>query len=555
MAPSKELVYRFHKELNQPFNNPRELIIKALRLLCGYLKLDGACLFSADRTGSLLSLELAWRNGTCSEEEEYIAIREESEERCLLEAGRPFCSSARGIHGLFMPFRRAAAAGAACGSAMAKASCSAAFSPPAVLKADSDTAPSAQGADSYFPGSEAAGAGPEAAGNKAGCGVIRLERGCAAPVGSPGRGRPFSASEKKLAAELIGELAQNLHQTELAQTGREQIRRMTAVTELTGIFASSLRVEDGLRLILQGIQQHFGFDRVRLYLVDKQANKLKGEMSADMRGQVRSLSYEEIPLEPGAHRFADILLGRDSENFMNRYRDSVLYLPLTVQGVPTGLLIVDNLLSQQAMVADDLLLLKSFAGQIALAVDNARLFDEVQELSLYDELTRLPLRRYFIQRLQEETYRAERFKQPMALIWMDVDYFKEVNDTYGHQIGDKVLREVSRVVLGNLRKIDFPCRYGGDEILILLPQSKADDAKRTAVRLRDEVREIRVPVPFAKIGEVRASISQGIAVFPDDASSMEDFLQKADEALYWVKSNGKGEVAVYSEVPELNHPK
>ncbi|HBW22948.1 MAG TPA: hypothetical protein DEF68_06165, partial [Elusimicrobia bacterium] len=118
-------------------------------------------------------------------------------------------------------------------------------------------------------------------------------------------------------------------------------------------------------------------------------------------------------------------------------KDCVLYMPLVVQGTTIGLLIVDNLLSQQKIEPGELAMLKSFAGQIGLALDNVRLFDKVEELSLYDELTKLPLRRYFNQRFQEEFYRAERFKQPLAVIWGDVDYFKEVNDTYGHQIGDK----------------------------------------------------------------------------------------------------------------------
>lgn len=359
---------------------------------------------------------------------------------------------------------------------------------------------------------------------------------------------PFSEAGRELAKGLADELGQNLYHADINQRNKEQLKRANALTELTAVFASSMRVRDGLRLILQGIQRYFGFDRVRLYLADLQAQKLTGELSADIRGQARSLSHEVIPLQPGAHRFADIILGTGGETRGDRFMESVVYLPLTVQGNPTGLLIVDNLLSQQPVLSEDLITLKSFAGQIALAVDNARLFDRVQELSLYDELTRLPVRRYFMERFQEETYRAERFGQALALIWIDVDYFKEVNDTYGHQIGDQVLKEAGRVILRNLRKIDFPCRYGGDEILILLPQARPEEAKAIAARLSREMGEIRVPVPFSKVSELRVGISQGIAVFPGDAASMDELLQKADEALYWVKSHGRGGIALYGEV-------
>ncbi|NLO91571.1 MAG: GGDEF domain-containing protein, partial [Elusimicrobia bacterium] len=188
------------------------------------------------------------------------------------------------------------------------------------------------------------------------------------------------------------------------------------------------------------------------------------------------------------------------------------------------------------------------AGQIALAVDNAMLFERVQELSQYDELTKLPVRRYFMERLQEEVYRAERFGQPVSLIWMDLDHFKEINDTYGHQTGDVVLKEVSRMIMSNLRKIDMPCRYGGDEIVIMLPQSRLDEAKAIAMRLSREASEIRVPGAMAGGADLRVSVSQGVATIPGDASSLDELMKHADEALYWVKTNGRGGGAVYGEV-------
>ncbi len=373
-------------------------------------------------------------------------------------------------------------------------------------------------------------------------GLVRLERGP--------RKRRFGAAETVKADAFLKSFLRDYYKAEFFSLYRKYDKNVTAITELTEVFATALRVRDSFRHILSGIQTYFGFDRVRLYLIDEKNRKLKGELSADIRGQIKSIAYEEIPLEPGAHRFADIVLGRSSGAFMERYKDCVLYMPLSVQGVTIGLLIVDNLLSQQRIEPQELAMLKSFGGQIALAVDNARLFDKVEELSLYDELTKLPLRRYFNQRFQEEFYRAERFKQPLALVWADVDYFKEVNDTYGHQIGDKVLKEAGRVILSNLRKIDFPCRYGGDEIIILLPQATGEESRRLAQRLSQELNELRIPVPFSKAKELRVTLSIGISTFPNDASTMDALLEKADDALYWVKSHGRNGIALYSDVAE-----
>jgi diguanylate cyclase (GGDEF)-like protein len=373
-------------------------------------------------------------------------------------------------------------------------------------------------------------------------GLFRLERSL--------RRRAFTKAEAVKADAFLRSFLRDYYKAEFFSLNRKYEKNVSAITELTEVFATALRVRDSFKHILSGIQTYFGFDRVRLYLIDEGNRKLKGELSADIRGQIKSISYEEIPLEPGAHRFADIVLGRSSGAFMERYKDCVLYMPLAVQGVTIGLLIVDNLLSQQRIEPQELAMLKSFGGQIALAVDNARLFDKVEELSLYDELTKLPLRRYFNQRFQEEFYRAERFKQPLAVVWADIDFFKEVNDTYGHQIGDKVLREAGRVILSNLRKIDFPCRYGGDEIIILLPQATGEEARRLAQRLSSELSELRIPVPFSKTRELRVTLSIGVSTFPADASTMDALLEKADDALYWVKSHGRGNIALYSEVAD-----
>ncbi|MFA5162403.1 MAG: sensor domain-containing diguanylate cyclase [Elusimicrobiales bacterium] len=492
-----EVLYKYHKELNRPFADSRQMLARALELMAVNLKLDQACFFSWEPEESLLSLRLVWSGSDAMDLEEDIAAASDSPLRAALESG-VICDSAQlDYPAIYIPLR--------------------------------------------WPGAGRSPAGRQPLADTARLGALRMER--------LSKSRPFTERERELARGLADELEQNLAHIELDQFTREQLGRASALNELTAVFASSLRMEDGMRLILQGIQKYFGFDRVRLYLVNQAERKLKGELSADARGQVRSLAHEQIPLQPGVHRFADIVLGSVSgDTVADKYRDSVVYLPLTVQGKSEGLLIVDNLLSQQPIMQEDMLSLSSFAGQIALAVDNAVLFDRVQELSQYDELTKLPVRRYFTERFHEEMYRAERFNQPLALIWMDVDFFKEINDSYGHQAGDVALREIGRVILSNLRKIDFPCRYGGDEILVLLPQSKAEEASAIAARLSREIGDIKIPAPFSKTEPLKISVSQGIAAYPGDARTADELLARADEALYWSKTHGRGRIAFYGEV-------
>ncbi|MBI4345335.1 MAG: diguanylate cyclase [Elusimicrobia bacterium] len=497
---SKEALYRFHRALNRPFASEEDLIAAALAEIGGLLPSDRLSCFLRHPRDLVLEHKLSLREGMRQELEEEIHLIESSPIAQLLE-GRRQQLAYRSPHPiLYVPL-----------------------------------------AAPLEPGEAARG-------------VLRLERL------RDGRraARAFSAGERAAAAALATELAQSLHQTAVAHRSREQLKRLEALTELTAIFASSLRVGDGLRLILQGIQQHFALDRVRLYLVERsqedsgpgqpsQAKQLRGELSVDMKGQVRSLGNEVMPLVLGAHRFVDLVLGGAKDPLLERYLETVLHIPLTVQAVSIGLLVVDNLTSQEAIPGEDVGLLRSFAGQIALAVDNARLFDEVQALSLYDGLTGLPVRRYFNQRFQEEIYRAQRFGQPLSVALIDIDYYKHVNDTYGHQVGDQVLREVGRVILANLRKIDFPCRYGGDEILILLPQSKEDDARTIMERLAQQIREVRIPVPFSTAREVSVTLSIGLASYPEDGRTTDELVQRADEALYWVKSHGKNAVASHAD--------
>ena len=379
--------------------------------------------------------------------------------------------------------------------------------------------------------------GPEGAG-PVGAGLLRLERSA--------RGRAFTQGERALACRLAAELGNGLFRMRQDLASLRQLKRLQMLTELSAVFASSLQMESGIKLILQGIVRHFGFDRARLYLVHNDA--LRGELSVDFRGRVVSLRSDEIPLGSSEHRFARALRGEGPDAHMKSYEERLLHLPLMVQGQKTGLLIVDNLLSQQGIETEDIGILESFAGQIALAVYNTSLFKQVESLSLHDCLTGLPLRRYFETRIQQELYRVERSGEPLAVAMIDVDYFKGVNDTYGHQIGDQVLRTVGGVIMRKLRKFDFPARYGGDEIVVFLPQAGPEEANSIMVRLLADIRAIKVPVDFSKDKEIGVTASIGIAVYPHDARTLEALLQRADEALYWVKSHGRDGVASFKQL-------
>ena len=210
----------------------------------------------------------------------------------------------------------------------------------------------------------------------------------------------------------------------------------------------------------------------------------------------------------------------------------------------------DNVLSRTPIKPEEILSLQQFSSQIALAIDNARLFEKVQELSNYDDLTGLALRRFFKENLAQEIYRSKRFNLVLSIILLDIDHFKTINDTCGHLLGDEALKSVSKVIRESLRQTDMPCRYGGDEIIIMLPRTSGEEAKHIADRLLKRIKEIKLPENLTDGKEINLSISQGIAVFPNDSDDQNELINKADEALYYVKEGGRGFFALYNEVKD-----
>ncbi len=180
------------------------------------------------------------------------------------------------------------------------------------------------------------------------------------------------------------------------------------------------------------------------------------------------------------------------------------------------------------------------AAQASIAIENERLHRTVKRQAITDELTQLANRRRFTETLAVEVRRAERFGDPLALVLADLDDFKLINDQYGHQAGDEVLRRFSDVLRENVRDFDLPVRYGGEEFAVLLPETGLDGAEQLARRLQNALLRLRLPEIGGDKPPVTASF--GVAAFPA-ARSAEELLSAADGALYRAKAAGKNRVA------------
>lgn len=173
----------------------------------------------------------------------------------------------------------------------------------------------------------------------------------------------------------------------------------------------------------------------------------------------------------------------------------------------------------------------------------ARDFEYQYKLATIDGLTELYNHRYFQDTLRKQIDIARRYNQAFSLIIIDIDFFKKFNDTYGHQAGDAVLRQVAKILKNNSRATDYVCRYGGEEMTIILPNTSAEDALFNANRICKAVAD--TPFHLTPVDKVNVTISLGVSTFPDNAQTPQDLIEWADKGLYYAKEHGRNQVGRY----------
>ena len=195
----------------------------------------------------------------------------------------------------------------------------------------------------------------------------------------------------------------------------------------------------------------------------------------------------------------------------------------------------------KTLTESDLPVLSTFAKQVASALERARLFQEVQDLALTDPLTGLPNRRSLFELGKIEFARSHRTKRPFCCMLLDVDHFKQINDTYGHQVGDQVLREFSQCSKRSIREVDLIGRYGGEELLIFLPETDRDTALHIAERLRAAVENMVIKISDQVL---HVTVSIGISIRDHNTLELETLIARADQAMYIAKHRGRNRVAI-----------
>ncbi|HUQ32521.1 MAG TPA: sensor domain-containing diguanylate cyclase [Pyrinomonadaceae bacterium] len=347
--------------------------------------------------------------------------------------------------------------------------------------------------------------------------------------------------------------------TKLARLLQEQAGREIAVNRIATAIRNSLEIDSVLQTTVTEVGRALNAQHCAL--------RIEGEpgkaplTNCYFRDGAGSDDAEEAELLADLDAYNVRLAGRYKNYVLDGRGDSdansnnvhpLAAVPLIYQKRFMGVLLVRSDDSTRTWQENEILLLRTVADQVTVAVSHARLFSQMQQQALTDGLTGCFNRRSFEMQLERDLHMATRMRLPLSLILLDLDNFKRVNDTFGHEAGDVALRLLADGLRDELRSVDTAARYGGEEFAVILPQAGVDGAMIVAERLRRRIELMEVP----GVGHVTASL--GIATFPQHASSRDTLVLAADRALYNAKNSGRNCVCVppedSTEVPEDEAP-
>jgi len=343
---------------------------------------------------------------------------------------------------------------------------------------------------------------------------------------------------------------------ELLRELRRAVEGLKAFNDVGRSLTSTLDAREVLAIILQKVGETLRPAAWALLLADERKGDLEihvavGEGAERLAGQ-RALPGEGIAgwvAEAGQPVLLDD--ARTDARFSGRVDPappggprSFMAAPLRTMGRTLGVLALAAR-ADEPFAADDLRTLGGLADYAAIALSNARNFERVRELTLLDDHTGLYNARHLHRALEAEVQRASRFGRSLSLVFFDLDHFKRVNDAHGHQAGSALLRELGDVLRTSVRAMDVPIRYGGDEFVVILPETGRDQARLVAERLRAAVAGA---VFLRDRGlAVRITASFGIATSPEDGATAEDLLRASDRAMYRAKDGGRDGIVAAPE--------
>jgi diguanylate cyclase (GGDEF)-like protein len=338
-----------------------------------------------------------------------------------------------------------------------------------------------------------------------------------------------------------------------ATSAQREAGEVAVFQELGKALTSSLQLDQVLRTIMEKIDEFLRPENWSLLLLDEEKQELYFELAVGKASQALKdvrvkmgqgiagwvAQHGEAVLVPDTSKDTRFFGKVDEKTKMET--QSIVAVPVRFRDTCLGVIELINCLGPDGFDQRDLKLLEALADFAAIALENARHVKRIHELTITDDCTTLYNARHMGVILDTEIYRSQRYNYEFSLVFIDLDHFKQVNDTHGHLMGSRLLAEIGNAMKSHCRLIDFAFRYGGDEFVILLPQTSKENALNVARRLHQLIRDSVWLSPEGL--NVRLTSSVGVASYPIDSRSKEGLLHLADEAMYLVKNTNRDSVA------------
>jgi len=332
-----------------------------------------------------------------------------------------------------------------------------------------------------------------------------------------------------------------------------QNQELTIFHDVAKALTSSLDLDSILQTIMEKMAEYFRPDTWSLLMVDDERDELYfaiavGSASEALKN-VRLKVGEGIAGHVAKHGerlvvpdvMTDPRFAKRIDEMTKWETHSIVCFPVRSRLRVLGVIQLVNV-DMNHFGDQEIFFLQSLCDYAAIAIENARAVEKIQELTITDDCTGLYNARHLYKTLETEVYRSSRFGYEFTVLFIDLDHFKQVNDTNGHLVGSKLLAEIGYLIKAQLRLIDYAFRYGGDEFVVLLPQTGKDSALVVARRLRDSLRTSMFCKEEGLNLNVRASM--GVATYPHDAKTPHDIIRQADEMMYLVKNTSRDNIGI-----------
>ncbi len=359
-----------------------------------------------------------------------------------------------------------------------------------------------------------------------------------------------SKDEMGLLGEGFNKMASSLEETRKQLDKR--LLEIYALYNVSKTLNTSFETEQLLNCLIEDISKNMDIDRMMVLLPNKEFTEL---IVASYTGFTKDeIKYLKPSLHEGVYSLvATEGISRIIENvdedatiiekdILRPEIGSLIAVPFLRRGQVLGLICAFRDRPKRFSFSD-LKLFNSVAEHLAVAIENARLFEKTKEMAITDGLTHLYNKRYMLDALEAEVNRAARYRHELSFLIMDIDNFKHYNDSNGHPAGDSLLKELALIIQTSIRETDIACRYGGEEFVVIFPETEKTDAKMVAEKLVKKIAEY--PFDFAANQPLGCiSVSMGLATYPHDAADPEALICAGDKALYVAKESGKNRVVL-----------